>query len=129
MLVDDQHAFDHAAQDRFHARAIRVELGRAPADFARRVVQHARDGADLVVAVVARRTRPVAARVALGDRGDRADAPAEQQRGVQASGQRGEEADAERHERNPADGGQLLGDVGERQRQAHESAARAAPGC
>ena len=40
---------------------------------------------------------------------------------VHASGQRGEQADTERPERNPSHGGQLLGDVGERERQAHES--------
>ena len=62
VIVDDEHAFDHAGEDRFHARAIRGEIGRAPADFARRVVERARDGADLVVAVVSRRPRPVAAR-------------------------------------------------------------------
>ena len=40
----------------------------AAADLARRIVEHARHGADLVAAVVARRARPVAARVAFGDR-------------------------------------------------------------
>ena len=121
VVVDDQHALDHAAQDRFHPGPIRGEIGRAAADFTRRVVQDARDGADLVTAVVSRRTRPVAARIPLRDRGNRLHAPAEQHGGRPRHGQRGEEADAERDECDPSDGGQLLGHVRERQRQAHES--------
>ena len=121
VVVHDQHAFDHAAQDRFHARAIRGEIGGAPADFPRRFVQRARDGADFVGAVVARRARPVAARVAFGDGGNRAHAPAEQHRRRPRQQQGGEEADAERDERAAADRGQLLADVGQREREAHES--------
>ena len=41
--VDDQDAFGHAAEDRFHARAVGGELVGAPADLADRVVQGARD--------------------------------------------------------------------------------------
>ncbi len=55
MIVDDEHPFDHAGEDGFHPGAVRGEVGGALADFPRRGVECARDRADFVIAVVARR--------------------------------------------------------------------------
>ena len=43
LLVDDEHAFDHAAEDRFHAGPIGLEIRGPLADLADRVVQRPRD--------------------------------------------------------------------------------------
>ena len=39
VLVDDEHALDHAAENGFHSRAIGREVGSAAADLAHRVVE------------------------------------------------------------------------------------------
>ena len=58
LLVDDQDAFDHPAEDGFHPGPIRLEIDRAAPELAHRVVQRAGDDADLVGA----RSRATAAR-------------------------------------------------------------------
>ena len=105
------------------ARSDARSVARRPIS-ARRIVQHARHGADLVGAVVACRTRPVAAGIPFGDGGDRLDAPADEHRGRPRDGEGGEEADAKGQERNPAHRRELLGNVGQRERQAHEAECR-----
>ena len=120
LVVDDQHAFDHAAEDRFHARAIGVEVGRAAADLADRVVQRARHGADLVGAVVARRLRQIARGVALRDRGNRAHPAAEEHRDASqasASAASRPAPNATSAIRRTAASWSAM--LGERQRQAH----------
>ena len=90
MIVDDEHALDHAGQDRFHARTIGGEICRAASDLAHRSVERARDDADLVGAVVACGPGPVAGSVSLRDRRDRADAAAEEDRDRPCQQQRDE---------------------------------------
>ena len=51
-LVDDQHAFDHAAEDRLHARAIARQLVDAAAELVHGRVERARRDAEVVVSVV-----------------------------------------------------------------------------
>ena len=68
---DDQHAFAHAVEDRFHARAIGFALRHATADFTHRVIQCAGHDADFVGAVVGVRRREVARGVALSHLRDR----------------------------------------------------------
>ena len=58
--IDDEHAFDHAGEDRFHARAIARELLEPAPEFLHGLVERARDGAELVGAVVVDRAREVA---------------------------------------------------------------------
>ena len=77
LRIDDDDPFDHAGEDRFHARAIARLLAEAAADFLHRVVERARDAAELVVAEAEARRRQIAAAVALGDAGDEPDAPAD----------------------------------------------------
>ena len=60
--VHEHDAFDHAGQDRVHVRALARHVGEPRAEFARGVVEHVGDDADLVAAVVARRPAEVAAR-------------------------------------------------------------------
>ena len=94
LLVDDDDPLHHAAEDGLHARLVRGEVRGAPADFAHRVVQRPRDGADLVVAIVPRRPRQVAGGVALRDGGNRADPPAEQDRDAPCEAECREQAGA-----------------------------------
>ena len=61
LRIDDDDAFDHAGEDRFHARAIARLLGELAADFLDRLVERPRDRAELVVAEVEARRRQVAA--------------------------------------------------------------------
>ena len=53
--VHHDHAFEHAGQDGLHAGAVLGEFRHPPAQFAGRVVEDARDGAQFVAARVARR--------------------------------------------------------------------------
>ena len=120
LVVDDQHAFDHAAEDGLHAGAIGLELGRPAADLPHRVVEHARHGADLVGAVVARRPRQIPGRVALRDGGNRAQPPAQERRRRPGQGQRREQRrppKAISAIRRTAASCSLM--LGERQRQPH----------
>ena len=55
LRVDDDDAFDHAGEDRFHAGAVAGELVEPLPEFLHRVVERPRDRAELVVAVVERR--------------------------------------------------------------------------
>ena len=55
VLVDHQHALDHAREDRFHPRAILRQLRDASAQILHGVVEDARDSGDLVAAEVADR--------------------------------------------------------------------------
>ena len=80
LRIDDDDAFDHAGEDRFHPRAIARLLGEPASELLHRVVERARDGAELVVAVVEARRRQIAAAVAVGDAGDRRDAAADARR-------------------------------------------------
>ena len=77
LLVDDQHAFDHARENRDHARAIARELVDAPPEFVHGAVHRARHLAELVVAVVGQRTLQIADGVAPRHREDGGDAPLE----------------------------------------------------
>ena len=108
LLVDDEHAFDHAAEDRFHAGAIGLEIRGPLANLADRVVQGPRDRPDLVVAVVADRQREIAARVALGHSCDGTNATAQDGRCSPGERERGEEAGAEGDERNLPHGCELV---------------------
>ena len=63
--VDHQHAFDHAGEDRFHPRAIAREVGCALSEPAHRIVEHVRDGSNLVALVINRRRLQVARGVFL----------------------------------------------------------------
>ena len=62
LRIDDDDAFDHAGEDRLHARAIARLLAEPAADLLHRVVQRARHGAELVVAEAEVRRRQIAAR-------------------------------------------------------------------
>ncbi len=119
LLVDHEHAFDHAAQDRGHARAVGFELGGAPCHLTDRVVQHPRDRADFVGAVVARRLGDIAGRVPLGDPADRADAPREQRRGGPREPDGRQQPHTQGDQRQAPHRGELIADRGHRQRQAH----------
>ena len=118
LVVDDQHAFDHAGEDRLHARAVGRELGRAAADLAR---PSRRARAPRCRSRRCRSRAPAATsrrRVALGDLGDRAHAPAEERRRAPGEEQRGDE----RRRRTATSAirrtrGELLADLGQRQRE------------
>ncbi len=114
VIVDDQDPLDHTAEDRFHARAVGVALGRATGDLADGIVQHARDGSNFVGAVVARRLRQIAGGVALGDRRNRAHAPAEERRHDPRHGQGCEQTGAQGDDRGAANGGQLIANLRQR---------------
>ena len=60
LLVDDQHAFHHARENRDHPRAVARELVDAPAELLHGAVHRARDLAELVVAVIGRRPPQIA---------------------------------------------------------------------
>ena len=108
-------------------RARSASSWRGPAgDLADRFVQHARDGADFVGAVVARRLRQIAGGVAFGDRRNRAHAPAEQRRRSPREGQRGEHAGAHRDDRRAAHRRELVADLGQREGEADFGQARGA---
>ena len=72
LRIDDDDPFDHAGEDRFHARAIACLLAQPAADLLHRVVERPRHGAELVVAEAEPRRREVAPPVPLGDAGDQA---------------------------------------------------------
>ena len=55
--IDDEHALDHAGEDRFHARAIARQLLEPAAELLDRRIEHPRHRAELVAAVVVRRAR------------------------------------------------------------------------
>ena len=63
LRIDDDDAFDHAGEDRFHARAVARLLGQLAPDDLHRVVERPRDDAELVVAVVEARRRQIAAAI------------------------------------------------------------------
>ena len=69
-LVDDEHAFDHAAENGLHARAIAHQRRDAPFLLVHGGIEGAGRGAELVVAVVGSRPAQVAERVAAGDVGN-----------------------------------------------------------
>ncbi len=119
VLVDDDDAFDHAAEDRLHPRLVRREVGGAAADFTDRFVQHAGDRPDLVVAVVARRARQVAGRIALGHGGNRAHAAAEQDGNAPAESKRRDDAGPGRDQRDAPDGRELIAHLHERHGEPH----------
>ena len=77
VVVDDQHAFDHAREDGDHAGAIARQLVDAPAQLVHGPVHRPRHLAELVVAIVGRRPAQIADAVASGDRQDVGDAPLE----------------------------------------------------
>ena len=81
LFVDDEHAFDHAAEDRLHAGAVGGELRGAAADLANGVVEHARHDADLIVPVSRTLPAEIAGGVAPRRVGDRAHAAGQQRRG------------------------------------------------
>ena len=62
-LVHHEHAFDHAREDRDHARAIALELVDAPSERVHGAVQRTRYRAELVVSVVGQRPLQIADRV------------------------------------------------------------------
>ena len=77
LRIDDDDAFDHAGQDRFHAAAVSGELAQPPAELLHRLVERSRHLAELVVAVVQARRGQVAPAIAFGNLGDCADAVSE----------------------------------------------------
>ena len=85
-----------------------------------RFVERPRHRPELVVAEVERRGRQVAAAVALRHFGDRAHAPAEPARHEVGDAAGAGEGEASATSVAVEDGPELLADVGERQRQAHE---------
>ena len=78
--VDQDDAFDHAAQDGVGVRAFTSHLGDLRAELPRRLVEHVGHRADLVVAMVARRPAEVAALVASRRLGHDPQPAVEQQR-------------------------------------------------
>ncbi len=52
LVVDHQHALDHAGENRLHPRAIAKQAVHAPPELLHRLVHAARDGAEVVVAVI-----------------------------------------------------------------------------
>ena len=106
--IDDDDAFDHAGEDRFHARAIARQLGEPASELLHLIVERPRDGAELVVAEVEPRRREVAGAIARGDVGDGAHAVAQA---------------AAEHERDHAGTGQRQTQRRQRRRDAGRSAA------
>ena len=119
LRIDDEDALGHPAEDCLHPCAIGGELLRPAADVANRLVEDSRHGADFVGAVVPRRTREVAVRIAFRRFGDRPHAPAQEQR--RGPGQQQGRAQSGRggDERRAAQRRELVADVRERQRQAN----------
>ena len=104
--VHEQHAFDHAGQDRVRVRALAGHLGQPRAELARGLVEHVGDRADLVAAVIARRPAEVAGRDMRRARlGHGADAPIEQDRRAQVRTRATRQARGQADQRQPADAG------------------------
>ena len=117
--VHDDHAFEHAPQDGLGARAVLRELRHSPAQFAGRIVEDSRDGAEFVAALVARRGREVSGGVPARHRGDRVDPPRQEHRGEPGQAEGAAERHRQRHQDAPAHGAELGVDLGEREREPH----------
>ena len=127
--VHHDHAFEHAGQDGFHARAVLGELRHPPAQFAGRVVEHPRDGAEFVAARVSgpaprsRRTayRRATAAIAFTRRASSSDESHARPRAAH-------ERHRQRHQQAAADRPELIVDVGEGQREPDDGHVRVRDG-
>jgi len=73
LRIDDDDAFDHAGENRCHARAVARLLGQLLRDGLHGLVQRARHGAKLVLAVVNARRRQIAFAIPFRDGSHRLD--------------------------------------------------------
>jgi hypothetical protein len=55
LLVDDEHAFDHARENRLHSGTIARLLGQAPPKLLHRLIQHPRHRSNLVISIIVHR--------------------------------------------------------------------------
>jgi hypothetical protein len=95
LAIHDQHALDHAREDRFGPCPVARQILDAASELLRGAVERPRHGAELVLAEVVRRPAEVAGGIALRHRRHRLHAPRERRREDPRQDQRG-------HERAPS---------------------------
>ena len=119
--IDDDDAFDHAGEDRFHARAIARLLRQTPPDILHRRVQRTRHGAELIVAEAELRRRQVAALIAVRDARDEPHALTDARGKEPRDRGTAQERKTERRERRRENRLELMPHAGQRQRDPDEA--------